>query len=128
VNILRYDTRAVRSWAKTLSQVLSHLEDNEKVSPSDPTDDFDERLPDSLWKALNLREPRRSDDRVAPEVDRNLLRRLVRKELPNELVRAVYRLIHAFDTWKKAFAEIVIEAFPGNQPPDDDIEGENGNG
>gem|GEM_PF-4230721 len=103
------------------------MEDNEKVSQSDLPDDFDERLPPSLWEALNLPEPRRSDDRDAPEVDRDLLRRLVRKELPKELVRAVYRLIHAFDTWKKAFAEIVIEAFPGNQPPDDDIEGENEN-
>jgi hypothetical protein len=85
---------------------------------SEPDDEFDEPLPASLWKTLNLPEPRRIDDRFAPEVDRELLLRLVRKELPKGMVRAAYRLIHAFDSWKTAYAEIIIEEFRRNQPPE----------
>lgn len=78
-------------------------------------DEGNEELPASLWKALNLPEPRRIDDRLAPEVDRDLLLRLVRKEIPGNAARAAYRLVHAFDSWKKAYAEIVIEEFRRNQ-------------
>ena len=88
------------------------------MSEPEPDDDFSEPLPPSLWKALNLPEPRRSDDHFAPEVDRELLLRLVRKELPKGMVRAAYRLIHAFDSWKLAYAEIVVEEFRRNRPPE----------
>lgn len=84
----------------------------------EPDEHVDESLPASLWAALNLPEPRRSDDRFAPEVDRPLLLRLLRKELPEGMVHAVYRLIHAFDSWKRAYAELVIEEFRKNHPPD----------
>jgi len=76
-----------------------------------PPDDSNIPLPSSLWEALNLPEPPKSDDRFAPEVDRALLLRLVRNELVPEQVKAVYRLIYAFDSWKKAYSEIVIEEF-----------------
>jgi hypothetical protein len=81
------------------------------VPDTELTDDFDEPLPPSLWEALHLPAPRRSDDPFAPEVDREFLRQLARKELTPDLVRAAYRLIHAFDSWKKAFAEIVVQEF-----------------
>ena len=48
---------------------------------------------------FNLPEPRRCDDRHAPQVDRELLRKLVRKELPRDAVAALYMLIDAFDSW-----------------------------
>lgn len=83
---------------------------------TEPDEQFDESLPASLWAALNLPEPRRSDDRFAPEVDRSLLLRLLRKELPEGMVHAAYRLIHAFDSWKQAYAEMVIEEFRRNRP------------
>jgi hypothetical protein len=34
-----------------------------------------------------------------------------RKELPQDAAAAVYMLIDAFDSWRKAFAELVIEDF-----------------
>lgn len=86
------------------------------MSTPDSPEDFAEPLPASIWEALNLPQPRRSPDRFAPEVDRILLERLVRKELPEGTARAAYRLIHAFDNWKKAYADAVIEDFRRNQP------------
>jgi hypothetical protein len=77
----------------------------------DPREEFHEPIPPSIWQLLNLPEPRRSDNNDSPAVDRELLRRLVRKELSSGATRAVYRLIDAFDCWKVAFAEIVIEEF-----------------
>jgi hypothetical protein len=99
---------------------LGESEDYEVVPQPDLPDDFAESLPPSLWKALHLPEPRRSDDRFAPDVDRDFLLRLVRKELSQDLDQAAFRLIHAFDSWKKAYAEILIEEFRRNRPPEAD--------
>lgn len=80
--------------------------------------------PPSLWKLLNLPEPRRSGARNAPEVDRALLLKLVRKELPRDAVAALYTLIDTFESWNKAFVELIAEEFrkkypPGSELPDD---------
>jgi hypothetical protein len=80
-------------------------------SEPEPGDEAEQPEPPSLWKLFNLPEPRRLDDRDAPEVDRELLRKLVIKELPRDAAAAVYMLIDAFDSWRKAFAELVIEDF-----------------
>jgi hypothetical protein len=90
------------------------------VSQNASPDDFEEPLPSSLWKALNLPEPRRSDDRFAPEVDRDFLLRVVRKELSQDLDQAAFRLIYAFDSWKKAYAEILVQEFHRNRTPEED--------
>ena len=81
------------------------------MSDPPPDDDLAEDIGSSIWKLLNLPHPRTSDPRDAPEVDREILRKLVRKELPKDSVGAAYMLIHAFDSWKEAFAQIVIEEF-----------------
>jgi hypothetical protein len=83
--------------------------------PSDHDGELDEPLPDSIWEALGLPEPRRSDDQIAPAVDRDLLVRLVRKQLPDDAARALYRLIHAFQSWNDAYAEVVVENFRRSQ-------------
>ena len=88
-----------------------------RAKPKQAAEELKETLPSSLWEALNLPEPRRSDDRIAPKVDRSLLARLLHKELPNGTVHAVYRLIHAFDSWKQAYAEMVIEEFSQGRRP-----------
>ena len=98
-----------------VNQLAGSRKQEDVPEPESP----DEPLPPSIWKAFNLPEPRRSDDRYAPEVDRDFLLRLARKELPPELVKAAYRLIHAFDSWKTAFAEIVAEEFRRKQPDTD---------
>jgi hypothetical protein len=77
--------------------------------------------PPSLWKLFNLPEPRRYDDLDAPEVDRQLLGKLIRKELSRDAAAAVYMLIDAFDSWRKAFAELVIEDFHEKHPPGSEL-------
>ena len=83
------------------------------MSNPPPDDDLAEDVGSSIWKLLNLPPPRASDPRDAPEVDLELLRKLVRKEIPKDSVGPAYMLIHAFDSWKEAFAQIVIEEFRG---------------
>jgi len=87
------------------------------MSDPAPGDEFHGEPPASLWELFVSSEPQLSDDGSPPAVDRELLLKLVRKELPKEKVRAAYLLIHAFDSWKKAFAEIVIEEFRNKYPP-----------
>ena len=77
-----------------------------------------ESLPPSLWSALGLPAPRRSDDKYAPKVDRQLIRRLLDRKLSAPAVDATYRLIHAFDSWKVAYAQMVIESFHVKQTRD----------
>jgi hypothetical protein len=50
-------------------------------------------------------------DELAPDVDEGLIRALVRRELAEEDARAVYRLIHVFDSWNQVHARIIIEEF-----------------
>jgi len=49
------------------------------------------------------------DESLAPEVDLDLLRALVRKELPEDKARTVYRLIHSFASWDAAHSKMLVE-------------------
>lgn len=49
------------------------------------------------------------DDRLAPQVDRAFLRRLVRGELPEPASAAACRLILLFASWSQAHREILAE-------------------
>ncbi len=55
------------------------------------------------------------DDRQAPPVDPRLLLRLVRQELAEDQVRAVYRLIFSFRSWSLAHDELLIAEFRRRQ-------------
>lgn len=73
-------------------------------------------IPTSLAALDELKlDVRFRDDRLAPEIDRNLLQRLVRNELTVEASRAVFRLIHSFESWRNAHADIVVEEFRRSQ-------------
>lgn len=65
----------------------------------------------SLWADLGLSELKFLDESLAPEVDERLLRRLVRRELPEIVVPAVYRRIFSFKSWHRAHAQIVLDEF-----------------
>lgn len=71
--------------------------------------DADEERRQSLWADLGLKEPEFLDDSLAPEVDERLLRRLVRQELPEQVARAVYRLICSFKSWHSAHAQVMLD-------------------
>ena len=81
----------------------------------DSEDEFDEELP-PWFKALILPKPW-MEDRYAPEVDRDLLRRLARKEPSRDQFRAVYMLIEAFGCWRDAWRDIIVEEFHKRFPP-----------
>jgi hypothetical protein len=85
----------------------------------------DKNAPDEFWECglppelARLVHPSaressvRGSDReeLAPEVDERLIRALVRRELAEEDARAVYRFVHAFDSWNRAHTRIVIDEF-----------------
>lgn len=73
--------------------------------------DADEETRQSLWADLGLTEPEFLEDSLAPEVDERLLRRLVRQELPENVARAVYRLICSFKSWHRAHAQVMLDEF-----------------
>ena len=85
-------------------------------SQSNPQDEAaaqDEEV--SIWEELGIPPPDYRDESLAPEVDRDLLLQLVRKELPERTTRAVHHLIISFKSWSKAHAEIVAEEFRRTQ-------------
>ncbi|HVX12038.1 MAG TPA: hypothetical protein VHC22_12720 [Pirellulales bacterium] len=49
------------------------------------------------------------DNRLGPAVDRDLLGKLVRNELPEPAARAAYRLITMFKKWSVAHDEVLAE-------------------
>ena len=57
------------------------------------------------------KQPAFRDECLAPEVDRELLLGLVRRELSEEEAREVYRLIYSFMSWHEAHAEMLVEEF-----------------
>jgi hypothetical protein len=78
--------------------------------PNDGADDVaSEEEGRSLWEELGVTEPEYLDERLAPPVDRELLRRLVRHELSETAARAVSRMIVTFASWRDAHAEILLE-------------------
>lgn len=64
-----------------------------------------------LLQRLRQSPPARLDEELAPEVDHDLLRALVRKELPPEEARLVYRLIGAFKSWDEAHTAMIVAEF-----------------
>lgn len=79
----------------------------------------------SLWAELGLPEPTPIADGQAPPVDWTLLRRLVRKELPEQAARMTFSLIHAYQEWNAAHAQLLVEEFKarraGEMSPDGNL-------
>jgi len=65
----------------------------------------------SFWAELGLPEPQDWPEDLAPAVDRDLLLRLVRRELSDEATRGCFRLIQAFASWRDAHAEVLAAEF-----------------
>lgn len=51
------------------------------------------------------------DDGLAPEVDYQLLRALVRRTLTEDKARSAYRLIHSFQSWNEAHQRVLAQEF-----------------
>jgi hypothetical protein len=84
---------------------------HKKVSMPPKTDDEwgDDEFR-SLWAELGLPEPEFLDESRAPPVDRDLIRKMMRRELPKKAADEVYRYIMLFRNWSEAHKEIVDEA------------------
>lgn len=78
---------------------------NEPVQGDEPR-----RRPDLVdrLRALHASKQQYLDDALAPEVDLELLRRLVRKELAVEDAQLLYELIHAFRAWDDAHTQLLV--------------------
>jgi hypothetical protein len=63
----------------------------------------------SFWNDLGLTEPEYIDEALAPAIDEPLLRQLVRQELPENVARAVYRLIYSFSSWHQAYGTLLLD-------------------
>lgn len=57
----------------------------------------------------NVPPPVFKDESLAPEVGRDVLRSLVRGELPDGQARLIYLLIFSFKSWRDAHVEVLIE-------------------
>lgn len=75
----------------------------------------DEQEVKSLWSELGLPEPIYRPADQAPEVERDLLVRLSRGELSERNARIIYRLIHSFESWRDAHAEVVVDEYHRKQ-------------
>lgn len=73
------------------------------------------RATGSFWHELGLPEPRRLPESFAPKVDVELLRRLLRNQLPKPFALNVIRLIEAFESWSKAHCDIALEEYHRNR-------------
>jgi len=60
---------------------------------------------------LGYKQPVFRDESLAPEVDRELVRALVRRELPEEPASLVFRLIYSFRSWNEAHTQALIEEY-----------------
>jgi len=69
----------------------------------------------SLWSELGLPEMDPLEGGEAPEVDREVLLRLVRRELSERAARVVYRLIYAYANWNDAHTQLLVEEFVRRQ-------------
>lgn len=70
-----------------------------------------ERETKALREFLGVTEPVRRDDEWAPPVDRDLILKLVRRELPENEARGVYKLIQLFQVWNDAHQVVLISEF-----------------
>lgn len=71
----------------------------------------------SLWDELGLPEPPFLDESKAPPVDRELLRQMVRHELPEPRAKAISKLVVLFKSWSDAHLEIFREET--DRPPEE---------
>jgi hypothetical protein len=64
----------------------------------------------SFWSELGLTDPPEPlDDALAPPVNRLLLQKLVRRQLPATLTRAVLTLTYHFASWKQAYLDALVD-------------------
>jgi hypothetical protein len=86
----------------------------------------DEELPsperiEALLERLHRTPPQFEEERLAPPVDRDLLRSLARRELSEAAARPVFRLILRFQSWRDAYKLLLVEEFhrssQGSPPP-----------
>ena len=83
---------------------------------SKPNVDADDPLNDQQQlrrqlEELGYKQPVFRDESLAPEVDRTLLRALVRRELPEESATLVFRLIYSFRSWNDAHTQELLEHY-----------------
>lgn len=79
-----------------------------------PCDDMPPKDRDPLAEVLERLRSRVDafrDESLAPEVDRDLLLALVRRQLPEADARLVYRLIYSFKSWSEMHTQLLIEEF-----------------
>jgi hypothetical protein len=55
------------------------------------------------------------DESLAPAVEHELLRALVRRELPEATARDVHRFIHSFKSWSDAYCEALVQNSRGER-------------
>ena len=90
-----------------------------KIMPQPDAGESESRpLAGSLAAEFGLKKPPFRDEELAPEVDRELLTRLVRRELPESTMRTVHRLILSFASWNDAHAEIIATEFRRSRAAD----------
>jgi hypothetical protein len=85
-----------------------------KIVNADPNREGDDRGPTppfSLWAELGLPEPEPLGEGQAPPVDWEILRRLVRQELPEQAARMTFRLIDSYSEWNAAHAKLLVDEF-----------------
>ncbi|MEX2119897.1 MAG: hypothetical protein WD847_09915 [Pirellulales bacterium] len=83
--------------------------DTDDLDPDDADDaDIDELL-ERQWEALGLPPPVYEDERLAPEVDFKVLHKLVRRELPDQMAAAAFKLVYTFRSWSFAHARVLME-------------------
>jgi hypothetical protein len=66
--------------------------------------------PKNFWEEFGLSRPSYEDEQAAPPVNREALRALVEKRLPEEKRRELYRLTFRFRSWAEALAELDAES------------------
>ena len=69
------------------------------------------KMTEQELEALMRSPAKYQEEAKAPPVDRDLLFRLVRNELPREEVRRVYEIVDSFKSWTLAHDEIVAEQY-----------------
>ena len=65
----------------------------------------------SFWEAFRVPPPKYLAEDLAPTVDEEFLRRLVRREVPDEIARGLYELIDSFRSWHDAYLKISVEEY-----------------
>lgn len=71
----------------------------------------------STLKALIRNKPAFLDEELAPDVDHKLLLALVRRELPEQTARSVYRFVHLFKSWNDAYCDALVREYRVVQGP-----------